>query len=463
MKMTREEMLSLLGKRDASYNGKYIIGVLSTGIYCLPSCSARTPKPENVQFFASGAEAEAAGLRPCKRCRPDEWERGEDRELEHLEAVVAAVRRIPPRYSCVPEIGEALAVGTTKLHELFRTHYQATPGEILLQAKLECAKSKLTQTTDGIAEIAYESGFESLSVFNENFRRRQCLTPSEFRRLSEAESFAIQLPGGFDLESFRSAFSRDPMSPTERMDGDDCLLATPMGNLVRFRLGSTVAAHARPGTARDAYKTLHRVLGLGQDPAAFEQVALQRGHVALYRDRVGARIPQTLSLFDGIIWAIVGQQVNLGFAYKLRQRLFELYGQPVGAGLFAVPKPERLAQLEPDELLPLQFSRRKAEYLIGVAKLGEAWLGDLEAMSVTRATQTLMNTRGFGIWSTQYLLMRSLAYPDCVPLGDTGLSAGLRRFFALDEKPDTQKIEALMAAFSPHRSLATYHLWKSFA
>ncbi|MBC8064181.1 MAG: DNA-3-methyladenine glycosylase 2 family protein [Chlorobia bacterium] len=461
MKLTREEMLATLGSRDPAHNGKFIIGVLSTGIYCLPSCHARTPKPENVHFFENGVAAEAAGLRPCKKCRPDEFERGENQELDSLEGLVASMRRDPAAYACVPDLADALSVGPTKLHELFRIHYHATPGEMLSQARLDKAKHRLLSTDEGIAQTAYEVGFESLSVFNDNFKRRLGLTPSEYRSLPAAEEFAVQLPSGYHIEGFARSFGRDPQSPTERLDNRSACLVTPNKALVSFELGDPVRVRTAKGSGVDAYETLYRVLGLSQEPKAFEQIAVEKGFHRLVEDRSGTRIPQTLSLFDGLVWAIVGQQINLPFAFALRRRLFEKYGEPAGNGLYATPTPERLADLDPEDLLLLQFSRRKAEYVTGVARLGWEWLQALEGMSFTRAYVKLTQTHGLGVWSANYILMRSLGFPDCVPYGDTGLSSGLVGLYDLAHKPDRKEIERLMEPFSPYRSFATYHLWQS--
>lgn len=461
MTMTREEMLALLGSRDASYNGQFIIGVHSTGIYCLPSCTAKTPKAENVQFYANCEEARRAGLRACKRCRPDEWERGEDRELESLENLVAKMRSTPSEFSSVSELADTLAVGSTKLHELFRIHYQTTPAELLLNARLTHAKSRLILHEETISETAYEVGFESLSVFNENFKRRLGLTPTEYRELRSSDTFSIRLPQGYNLATFRKSFGRDPESPTERLAGDSGCLITAEGNKVRFELGERVQVCTSLGAGIDAYESLYRVMGLAQDVRGFEQLVVDKGFGQLVEDGSGARIPQTLSLYDGLIWVIVGQQINLPFAYRLRRRIHEMFGEPRGGGLYTTPRIGALAEATPQQLLPLQFSGRKAEYLIGVAQLGEAWFAALERMSFTRAQKTLLETRGLGTWSAEYLLMRALGFSDCVPYGDTGLRSGLEQLYGLAEKPDLKRIEVLMEPFAPYRSLATYHLWRS--
>jgi AraC family transcriptional regulator of adaptative response / DNA-3-methyladenine glycosylase II len=147
----------------------------------------------------------------------------------------------------------------------------------------------------------------------------------------------------------------------------------------------------------------------------------------------------------------------------LKRRLFERTGTKLSSGLIAPPAPEAIAQLSPDDLLPLQFSRQKAAYVIHAAQLVASRQLDLTALrtlSATRAERTLLAIRGLGPWSVNYLMMRSLGFPDCVPLGDTGVTSGLQSLLKLDERPDIDATRRLMAVFSPHRSLATAHLWQ---
>ncbi len=461
MNLSQEQMVEAMLKADRRFDGQFITGVLTTGIYCLPSCRAKKPKPENVRFFECGSEAKSFGLRACKKCKPDEFERGEDVELDSLEAVVSAMRSNPGSFSVVGDLASKLGVGQTKLNQLFRQHYQSSPGELLLRARFQYAKQQLLRTNDSIGNCALESGFESLSAFNEGFRKRFGLTPSDYRALPEKASFQFDIPPDFNLDSFQRSFSRDPLSPTERLVGNEGKLVLPSGHLVQFVLGSRLYVCAVPGTGVEAYETFHRVLGLSQDVSGFEAQAAELGFPNLIKERTGTRIPQTISLLDALIWVVVGQQVNLSFTFALRRRLFEKLGKSLGDGLYSVPTLESIAYLAPSDLTPLQFSNRKAEYLIGLAKQGRDWIETLETCSYTRARQILMDSRGIGVWSTQYLLMRGLGFPDCLPLGDTGLRSGVAQLFGLAEQPALAEIEAHMDSFSPHRSLATFHLWQS--
>ncbi len=131
MRMTHAQMYSRLLASDADYDGRFFTGVLTTGIYCLPSCRARKPKSENVRFFQSAEAARGAGLRPCQKCRPDDFALGADPVLESIETLVAEIRTDPSRFADARQIVHRSGYGTTRAIELFKRHYHATPAEVL--------------------------------------------------------------------------------------------------------------------------------------------------------------------------------------------------------------------------------------------------------------------------------------------------------------------------------------------
>jgi len=204
---------------------------------------------------------------------------------------------------------------------------------------------------------------------------------------------------------------------------------------------------------------------LAQDPGPFERrMARTKGLGRLIRGRRGLRIPQTLDAYEALVWVIVGQQVNLEFASVCRARLIELCGTPAGAGALVHPTPAQVAKLDYGDLTALQFSGRKAEYLIDISRCiaaGELDLEGLAGASAEHIQKTLLAVRGLGPWSVQYLMMRAFGLADCVPVGDSGLVSALKTFFELDEKPDASETLRLMEVFAPDRSLASFHLWKS--
>lgn len=452
---------------DASYNGRFFFGVVSTGIYCLPACKARKPKRENVRFFPTCEAARAAGLRACRKCHPDDFARGADPILEDVETLVAEMRADPAAFADARAVVRRSGFGSTRLFELFRQHYHSTPADLLLRARLAAAKRQLLTADDSMAAIAADVGFESLSVFHDQFRRLNGLTPAAYRELRTAQSFTIALPEGYPLPYLRRALSRDANSITERLSGDDYVSAAWLEAgpaLLRLHLATdAINAQIDSGAAVEAHALVCGLIGLDQEAAAFSRLARKLGLARLVAARPELRISQTPSVYDGLLWAIIGQQINLPFAFQLRRRLIERAGTLVANGLYAPPTPAAVAALEPADLLPLQFSRQKADYVIATSRLiasGALDLAALQTMSATRAERTLLAIRGLGPWSVNYLMMRALGFGDCVPLGDTGVTSGLLALLELDERPDIDATRRLMAMFSPYRSLATAHLWQ---
>ena len=471
MRLTDKTMYARFLASDADYNGRFFTGVLTTGIYCLPSCKARKPKPENIRFFPTCEAARAAGLRACRKCHPDDFARGADPVLESIETLVAEIRATPAAFSDVPTIVRRSGFGPTRLFELFRQHYHTTPADLLLRARLETARQLLLQTTRGLAAIAADCGFESLSVFHEHFRRLHGLTPTIYRQLPSQNEFTLTLPENYPLNYLRRALSRDPDSITERLDGDTYTTAVRLVDdttaLLKLHLAPqevhVAIFHASDSPALEIHKLAISLLGLGQDAAAFARLAKKLGLGRLVKHREELRIVQTPSIYDGLLWSIIGQQINLPFARLLRTRLIQLTGTLVADNLYAPPSPAVVAKLTPADLLPLQFSRQKADYVIATSRLiaeGKLDLAALPSRSATRAERTLLAIRGLGPWSVNYVMMRSLGFADCVPYGDTGVTSGLKSLLKLDTRPDIDATRRLMSVFSPYRSLATAHLWQ---
>jgi AraC family transcriptional regulator of adaptative response / DNA-3-methyladenine glycosylase II len=462
-------MYARLLESDATCNGRFFTGVLTTGIYCLPACKARKPKATHVKFFPSCEAARAAGLRPCKKCHPDDFARGADPILEDIETLVGEIRANPAAFTDTRAIVRRSGFGTTRLFELMRQHYHTTPSDILLRARLAIARQELLTTDRGLIDIASTAGFESLSVFHEQFRRAHGLTPGAYRELPGQRFFTFSLPPGYPLAYLRRALGRDPHRISERLTDDRYHAAVRIRGeplLLKLKLGAE-SIHVEFDTphATDVHRLVTGLIGLDQNANSFARLARKLGLGRLVAGREELRIAQTPSVYDGLLWSIIGQQINLPFACLLRRRLIERTGTRLteDSELVAPPTPAMVAALEPRDLLPLQFSRQKADYVIATSRLivaGGLDLDTLSSMSATRAERTLLAIRGLGPWSVNYLMMRSLAFADCVPLGDTGVTSGLQSLLNLEERPDNSATRRLMAMFSPHRSLATAHLWQ---
>lgn len=476
MELSRDTMLERMYASDKACNGRFLTGVLSTGIYCLPSCNARKPKAENVRFFYSEEEAKTAGLRACRRCRPDAFYQNHDPDLERLVALVERIRRKPGAFADAQQMAEESGIGATKLTALFRRHYHATPARFLNQARIALASNLLAdsqRTGKSALDTAFEVGYESLSAFNENFKRQMSLCPSEYRKLGKSPSFSLSLPPSYRSEYVLRNFWRDPKSPMESAEGSRITKVVRLNGRIALlnmeieqgrALCNVEADFALGGDSlRAAHAIALRLLGLTSDPSPFERKLESEARLcALIGDRAGLRIPLTGDPFEALVWSIIGQQINLAFAFNLRRALAEKCGTRCNERYIAHPTPEQVAALSPSDLTPLQFSQRKAEYLIDTARLVVEGELPLEAFALDPATQTekrLRAVRGLGPWSVNYILMRGYGYADCAPIGDSGLRSALRRFFALENSPDPAQTITLMEAFAPYRSLATYHLW----
>lgn len=294
--------------------------------------------------------------------------------------------------------------------------------------------------------------------------------------MAPARSFQIPLPCAYPIDRILGYLGRDAESLTVQVDGHSLALGLWVDGkpaLLRVELTDREARATLEGRrlptaagARDqARDYLRRLLGLHADPEPFEHHVSASPRLApLVAGRLGLRIPQTPDLFDGLTWVIVGQQINLAFAYTLRRRLAERAGVAVAEGLFAPPPAAAVANLTVEELMRVQFSRRKAEYLIGAAQKIVAGELDLERLATAppeEAEAGLVAVRGIGRWSAQYLMMRAFGLEDCVPVGDAGLVKGLARFFNLPARPGPAETLELMRPFAPYRSWATFHLWQS--
>lgn len=464
----------LSAAREGRYDGKFLIGVRTTGIYCLPSCAARPPKPENVTLFKTEEEAKTAGLRACKRCRPDLFYRGEDSDISLFEGLIARVRVAPEKFADVTALAQTCGVSQTKLGELMRDHAHLAPAAWLRRERVRAACRRLLDDEEKIADIGYAVGFESESVFHRQFLALTRMTPGAYRALKGGSVFLLQLPQTWRETEILSYHARDPESACERVDGRKIFkaLATEDGGaILEVSLegeGAWCRAHAPAKLGRGSMALLHasalKMLGFANEVSAFEVRAARDTKLApVVARRKGLRIPITPTGFDGLAWAIIGQQVNVKFACTLRREVIGLAGGKVD-GMRAHPSAERVADLDPGELAVRKFSRSKAQYLIDAARAVAEGRLDVERMgdgSAAAAEKSLLRLRGIGTWTARYMLLRGAGFADCAPAGDSALATALERVHELPERPDVKQTEALMREYAPHRSLATAHLWAS--
>ncbi len=272
----------------------------------------------------------------------------------------------------------------------------------------------------------------------------------------------ILLPKGYRSADTLAFHGRDPDSPSERVVGDLLRKALWEGGRLRVMEARFGEEQVEADSAPEG--VLRRMLGLHLDPQPFEKaVARDALFGPLVKARPGLRVLLTATPFEALVWAILGQQINLALAFRLRRRVIARYGAEVD-GLVAHPRAEDLAAADPEELGAMQISRAKAACLIALSQAvtsGRLPLNDLASWSVEEADARLRSEKGIGPWTSHYVLMRGLGLPDCVPLGDSALATALERNLRLDHRPPPKEVASLMAPYAPHRSLASFHLWAS--
>lgn len=184
----------------------------------------------------------------------------------------------------------------------------------------------------------------------------------------------------------------------------------------------------------------------------------------------GLRIVGIPDLFEALCWCVIGQQINLTFAHRLKRRLVETYGTSISYNSrrhYLFPDPGVLANVTVDELREMQFSRRKAEYIIGIARdisTGTLSRSALENLSeTTKMLNELKKIRGVGEWTANYVLMKSFQQLNCITFGDTGLQSSVSTMLELDRKPDRNEIETFFKPFSGWESYLNIYLWRTLS
>jgi AraC family transcriptional regulator of adaptative response / DNA-3-methyladenine glycosylase II len=453
--------------RSGKFDGKFLIGVRTTGIYCLPSCPTHPPKPENVTLFRTEAECLAAGLRACKRCRPDLYYKGEDENVALFEGLAARVRKSPEDFADAGSLARATGVSLTKLADLFRDHAHLAPAQWLRRMRVRQAAAALLAGNEKVIDIGYGAGFESESVFHRQFLVHTRMTPGAYRALRGGSVFLIHLPAGYRAKEILAYHARDPEGLTERSEGSKiwkALLTQDGPAVMELSLekeGAWARLHAGkklgPASMAFAHDAALKMLGLYNEVTPFET-----RHARFTSPRKGLRLPLLPTGFDGLTWAIIGQQINIKFAGSLRREIITLAGEKIG-DMRAHPTAAQVADLSLAKLRDRRFSGSKAKYLIGAAQAVADGALDIEGLprgSAVAAEKKLTALHGIGTWTARYVMMRG-GFADATLVGDSALATALQRLHKLPERPGQEQTAKLMTQFAPHRSLATMHLWTS--
>lgn len=443
--------------RDARFDGKFFIAVTTTKIYCRPICPARSPKDENVRYYPTAAAAQAAGFRPCLRCRP-EASPGTPAWLGTSGIVSRGLRLITDGAldrDGVDALADRLGVTARHLRRLFIQHLGATPIEVALTRRVHFAKKLIDETNLPIAQIAFASGFGSLRRFNGEIRQTYSRTPTELRRLSRNNV------GGSDCYRFRLAYR--PPYDWKAAIGFLAARATPgVESVEANRYQRTIAIGGNAGSiavspAADGpalilevrfgdpralltiVERVRRMFDIGADPTVIaDQLSADPLLKRALAAHPGIRTPGAWDPFELTVRAIIGQQISVRAATTIAGRIAERWG------------------LVPDQLVdaPLEEAGIISARASTIRALARGVLDKRVCFDADSILPSLRAIAGIGEWTAQYVAMRALNEPDAFPSGDLVL-----RRMAGDLS--TRELDRRSESWRPWRAYAVMLLWRA--
>nr|WP_174257522.1 DNA-3-methyladenine glycosylase 2 family protein [Phytoactinopolyspora alkaliphila] len=480
-----------VGSRDSRFDGIFYSGVTSTGIYCRPSCPARTPKRENIRFYRSAAEAQSAGFRACRRCRPDttpgspEWNVRADVTARAMRLIADGV----VDREGVHGLADRLGYSERQLHRSLVDEVGAGPLRLARSQRSHTARTLLETTTLPITEIAFAAGFASVRQFNDTMREVYGSTPTALRTRAakvagksrtggRAEDIAVcQGPAGTvqlrlahrrpaDILGLLQFLAVRAVPGVEEVVGTTYRrsVSLPHGPAVVELTPATGWVHAviRLTDPRDltaAVARCRRVFDLDADPGAVDAVL---GSDPALRPLVeatpGTLLPGTVDGHELAIRGVLGQQVSVAAARTIAGRLVVAHGKPLDAPVGTVthtfPHVDELASVDP-ATFPMPRSRQRTLHEVA-ARLADGRVRLDPGADRDAAERELQEIPGIGPWTSSYVRMRALGDPDVFLPTDLGVKHGMQ---ALGLEPAPNAVAEHSQRWRPWRSYALMHVW----
>lgn len=467
--------------RDARFDGRFYVGVKTTGIYCRPICPANPPKSKNVTFYPTAAAASEAGFRPCLRCRP-ECAPGTPAWAGTSTTVQRGLRLIAEgalEDGNVEYLADRLGVTSRHLRRLFTRHVGASPLAVAHTQRLHFAKRLIDQTSLTMQDISIAAGFGSVRRFNDTFRKTYGRTPRELRRgrdsVVSTGALTVQLPyrQPYGWDELLAFFAGRATPGVELVRNGRYLRTVRIGD--RFGVidvqdvdgALSLTAH---GIATDSlFAAVQRTRSLFDLDAPIDDIgavlARDKTLKAWMKNSPGIRVPGAWDGFELCVRAVLGQQVSVKAATTFAGRIAERYGEPVGVTIEDLddaptrlfPGPEQLTRAR---LESLGIIRSRAQTIRDIARATSC--GDLcfsADQSADEFRSNLTSIKGVGDWTAEYVAMRALKNPDAFPASDLGL---LRAF---DEQEGRRLRPAELAkraeSWRPWRAYAALLIWSS--
>ncbi len=460
--------------RDQRFDGWFITGVTSTGIYCRPSCPTPIrPKAKNVEFYPTAAAAQLAGFRACKRCRPDASPGSPEWDLR-ADLVGRAMRLIADGVvdrEGVAGLAHHLAVSERNLGRLFRREVGATPIAVARAQRAQSARVLIETTDLRFTDVAFAAGFASIRQFNDTVREVFAKSPTELRKAGSGSTnsgaiglrLAIRAPLNSDAlfgwvaghaPNGLATVTNGVLTRTLRLpNGHAVASLTPQADHVWCEIQLESFADLSVGVAR-----LRRLLDLDADPTSIAEHFAGSALADLVAADPGLRVPGAVDGFEQAVQTILGQQVSVSAGQTFGSRLVGEFGEPLLIPHELVdrvfPTAETLADAD---LSAIGLTGARQKTLTNLARAVAADGLDLSPGADRAATREhLLALAGVGPWTADMIAMRALGDPDVFPVGDLVLRKAAER---LGFSADRKELAAQSLDWSPWRSYASHHLW----
>ncbi len=471
--------------RDRRFDGWFVTAVRTTGIYCRPSCPAITPKRTNVDFYPTAAAAQQRGFRACKRCRPDASPGSPDWNVRQ-DVVARAMRLIADGIVERDGVrGLARRIGYSERHltRVFTDELGAGPLAVARAQRAHTARLLVETTSLSFTEIAFAAGFGSVRQFNDTMREVFAASPSALRSARRRTSSAPPPTAGASTDGAAVSVAirlavRQPFAAREVMSfiGERAIPGVESWDGTTYRrslhlpggvgivdlvaASDHVAARLELAVWSDlgaAVQRVRRLLDLDGDPAAVDAaLAADPALEALVTVVPGRRAPASVDPYETSIRAVVGQQVSVAGARTVAGRIVAAVGRPLrepaGAVTHVFPRPDELADA-PDGAFSMPRARRDTVRRVAAA-VADGRIDVDVGCDPEVAHRQLLEVKGIGPWTADYVVMRGLGHPDMFLTNDLGVRHALDRL-GLDAD-DAKR-------WAPWRSYAVHHLWASLS
>jgi len=489
MKLDHATCYRALCAKDSRFDGEFFVGVSTTGIYCRPVCRVKTPRASSCTFYPNASAAEAAGFRPCLRCRPELAPYAIQQNLAHaIWQRIAAGGLNGDQH--MDDLARLVGLSTRQLQRLMQAHFGVSPIELAQTTRLLFAKKLLQETDLSMTELAFAAGFNSVRRFNALFLARYGMAPSTLRKNNKL----VTNPDLITLRlAYRAPFAWDAMldylatrliagvETVERADNATRFYARSVNLMhdqktlqgwlkvshlsdehqLKVQVSSNLSPVLMPLLAQ-----VRQQFDLDANPTIIQEHLAADPLLAKQIQRTpGLRVPGTFNRFELAIRAVLGQHISVAAATTLAARLVQQFGIPVTTPFANLthhfPEPIQLASTTLNRIIQIGMPQKRAATILALAKFAAD--GDLDfapGTSLEHAVAKLQAVAGIGRWTAHYIALRALHFSDAFPAGDLGLQKAAAS--DVSGKLSEAQLNLRAQAWSPWRGYAALLLWQSF-